>query len=213
LPSTQQGKQIQASLNYFGFDAGSADGQLSRKSKVAVSQCQAYFGYPVSGQLSPYGQDLLISSYQRAMVSGYLATQQAMAHPEGSRGILKIYLAEWRVPQPDFPQQPQPMTVPINRRWALVIGVDGYQIFENLQKAHSDAQAISRVLTGLGFEVRRLYDPGRRDINGAVSTMANQIDPGDEVLFYFAGHGVEVDGRNFLLLSEVPMINYGDKIF
>lgn len=341
LPSTQEGKQIQASLNYFGFDAGSVDGQLGRKTKVAVSQYQAYLGYPVSGQLSPYGQDLLISSYQRAMASGYLATQQTMAHPDGPRGLLKIYLAERRVPQPNFPQQnqpqqyaqppttmvntnpgayngqqqyaqpqtafanpnvnvygaqqqygqpvqqpfygavqpnmqtygaqqqyvpqgqiaqqpgqmqfvpqgqvvqqpgqvpfvpqgavvaalpdtgavvtqaavpqqPKPMAVPTNRRWALVIGVDGYQNLENLQKARNDAQSISSVLSGLGFEVRTLYDPGRRDINGAVSTMANQIDPGDEVLFYFAGHGVEVEGRNFLLPSDVPVINYGDESF
>ncbi|OUS36349.1 hypothetical protein A9Q94_09475 [Rhodobacterales bacterium 56_14_T64] len=320
LPSTQEGKQIQASLNYFGFDEGSVDGQLGRKSKVAVSQYQAYLGYPVSGQLSPYGQDLLISSYQHAMSSGYLATQQSMAHPGGPRGLLNIYLTERRVPQPNFPQQnqpqqysqqptmmvntnpgafngqqqngqpqaafanpnvnaygaqqqygqpvqqpsygavqpnvqaygaqqqyvpqgqvvqqavqmpfvpqgalvadlpdtgavvtqvavpqqPQPMAAPTNRRWALVIGADGYQSLENLIKARNDAQSISSVLSGQGFEVRTLYDPDRRDINGAVSTMANQIDPGDEVLFYFAGHGVEVEGRNFLLPSDVPVIN------
>jgi uncharacterized caspase-like protein len=105
------------------------------------------------------------------------------------------------------------MATPSNRRWALVVGVDGYQNLEDLKKARNDAQAVSQALTGLGFEVRTLYDPTRRDMNSAVSTMANQIDPGDEVLFYFAGHGVEVDGRNFLLPSDVPMINLGDESY
>ncbi|KAE9630147.1 caspase family protein [Parasedimentitalea maritima] len=367
LPSTQEGKEIQSSLNYFGFDAGSVDGQLGRKTKTAVSQYQAYLGYPVSGQLSPYGQELLISSYKRAVSSGYLASQQAMAHPDGPRGLLKIYLSERMVPQPNMPmqnqqqfnqpqtmmvntnpnpniygapqqygqsgqqptynagaqanvqtygaqgqyapqgqyvpqgqqatqgqyapqgqyagqgqytapqgqyapqvqqspqgqfvpqaqfaaqgqtapqgqvfqngqtqaaplgtvvaalpnageivtasvtpQQTQPAVVPQNKRWALVIGVDNYDNVTALQKARNDAQAISQTLVGLGFEVSTLYDAGRRDINGAVSTMANKIDPGDEVLFYFAGHGVEVEGRNFLLPSDVPVINLGDESF
>jgi len=312
LPSTQDGQEIQTSLNYFGFNVGRVDGQLGRKSKEAISQYQAYLGYPVSGQLSPYGQELLVSSYQRAVASGYMATQQAMSHPDGQRGLLKIYLAERRVQQPNFPQQqnqpqynqaatmmvngatdaygqqqygqagqqpvygaaiqpnvqtfgaqqqfapqqqqqfvpqqqfaaqpqqvqpqyaPQQQPVPqqfatqsgavtaqldaattvlqasaptqqtqslatlANRRWALVVGVDGYENLEDLKKARNDAQAVGQALTRLGFEVRTLYDPSRRDMNSAVSTMANQIDPGDEVLFYFAGHGVEVEGAKFL---------------
>ena len=330
LPSTQEGREIQSSLNYFGFNVGRVDGQLGRKSKEAISHYQAYLGYPVSGQLSPYGQELLVSSYQRALASGYMASQQAQTHPDGQRGLLKIYLAERRVPQPQYNQPPttmangnanaygvqqqyvqpqaafanqnvnvygaqqqygqagqqpsygtaiqpntqtygaqqqfapqqqqfapqqqqqqfapqqqapqqfasqggtataqpdaaaavtqvfasaqqtQPMATPSNRRWALVVGVDGYQNLEDLKIARNDAQAVSQALTGLGFEVRALYDPTRRDMNSAVSTMANQIDPGDEVLFYFAGHGVEVDGRNFLLPSDVPMINLGDESY
>jgi len=43
--------------------------------------------------------------------------------------------------------------------------------------------------------------------------MANQIKPRDEVLFYFAGHGGEVEGCHFLLPSDVPVINYGDESF
>jgi len=40
-----------------------------------------------------------------------------------------------------------------------------------------------------------------------------QIKPGDEVLFYFAGHEGEVEGCRFLLPSDVPVINYGDESF
>lgn len=46
LPSTQEGRNIQASLNYFGFNAGAVDGQLGRKTRNAVSQYQAYLAIP-----------------------------------------------------------------------------------------------------------------------------------------------------------------------
>ena len=123
IPSTQTGREIQASLNYFGFNAGRVDGQLGRRSREAVSQYQAYLGYPISGQLSPFEQNLLITSYTRAQAGGYAVTQQIAANPEGTRGLLKTYRAELAgqpaapgiapgattvvvAPQPAVPQQP-----------------------------------------------------------------------------------------------------------
>ncbi len=94
LPSTQEGKNIQASLNYFGFDAGTVDGQLGRKTKNAVSQYQTYLGYPVTGQLSEFEKNLLTSSYNRAQAGGYAVQQQVAANVDGTRGLLKTYRAE-----------------------------------------------------------------------------------------------------------------------
>ncbi|MBU0641813.1 MAG: peptidoglycan-binding protein [Alphaproteobacteria bacterium] len=94
LPSTQEGKEIQASLNYFGFNAGSVDGQLGKKTRDAVSAYQVYLGYPITGQLSPFEQELLISSYNRAQAGGYQTTQLVASNPEGTRGLLKMYRSE-----------------------------------------------------------------------------------------------------------------------
>ncbi|MEM6373391.1 MAG: peptidoglycan-binding domain-containing protein [Pseudomonadota bacterium] len=94
LPSTQEGREIQASLNYFGFNAGTVDGQLGQRSRNAISSYQAYLGYPVTGQLSPFEQNLLISSYNRAQAGGYAVTQQVATNPDGTRGLLKTYRAE-----------------------------------------------------------------------------------------------------------------------
>jgi peptidoglycan hydrolase-like protein with peptidoglycan-binding domain len=94
LPSTQEGKEIQASLNYFGFNAGTVDGQLGQKTRDAVSSYQAYLGYPVTGQLSPYEQELLISSYNRAQAGGAQTAQLVAANPDGTRGLLKQYRSE-----------------------------------------------------------------------------------------------------------------------
>ena len=94
LPSSQEGRNIQASLNYFGFNAGTVDGQLGRKTRDAVSQYQAYLGYPVTGQLSAFEQNLLTSSYNRAQAGGYAVQQQVAGTPDGTRGLLRVYRAE-----------------------------------------------------------------------------------------------------------------------
>ena len=94
IPSTQEGRQIQSSLNYFGFNAGRVDGQLGRQSRNAIASYQAYMGYPATGQLSAFEQDLLVTSYNRAQAGGYQTTQQVAASPDGTRGLLKTYRAE-----------------------------------------------------------------------------------------------------------------------
>ena len=94
IPATQTGREIQASLNYFGFNAGRVDGQLGRRSREAVSQYQAYLGYPITGQLTPFEQNLLITSYTRAQAGGHSVSQQIAANPDGTRGLLKTYRAE-----------------------------------------------------------------------------------------------------------------------
>ncbi len=94
VPSTVEGREIQTSLNYFGFGAGAVDGQLGSRSRAAISRYQAYMGYPATGQLTAFEQSLLVGAYNRTLAGGYAYTQQAATHPDGSRGLLKIYRAE-----------------------------------------------------------------------------------------------------------------------
>lgn len=113
LPSTQEGRNIQSALNYFGFNAGGVDGQLGRQSRAAISSYQAYLGYPATGQLTPFEQNLLITSHNRAQAGGY-ATQQLIATtPEGTRGLLKRYRTEMAGGTPAVPAPPQ-TTVVVN---------------------------------------------------------------------------------------------------
>ena len=94
IPSTSEGRQIQSSLNYFGFNAGGVDGQLGRQSRAAISRYQAYMGYPATGALTPLEQEILLTSYQRAQIGSYTVTQQMATHPDGARGLLKNYRTE-----------------------------------------------------------------------------------------------------------------------
>lgn len=103
LPSTSEGREIQTSLNYFGFPAGSVDGQLGSRSRQAISMYQAYLGFPTTGQLTPLEQSVLVTSYNRAQLGGYATTQQISTHPDGVRGLLKLQLAELTGVNPNSP--------------------------------------------------------------------------------------------------------------
>ncbi len=86
-----ENRQVQTSLNYFGFPAGTADGVLGRRSRAAISQYQAHLGYPVTGYLTEYEKSFLLSSHNRALAGGYVTTQQIAANPMGPRGLLLTY--------------------------------------------------------------------------------------------------------------------------
>ncbi|ARE39287.1 Putative peptidoglycan-binding domain-containing protein [Rhodovulum sp. P5] len=86
-----QNRETQTSLNYFGFPAGTVDGVMGQRSRNAISQYQAFMGYPVTGRLSPYERDFLVSSYHRAVAGGAASAQMAAASGYGMRGLLKTY--------------------------------------------------------------------------------------------------------------------------
>lgn len=98
-------------------------------------------------------------------------------------------------------------------RRALVIGNDSYESLPALMKARNDAVAVADSLTSIGFDVTALTDADRRTMSRGVSDLASGIQPGDEVVFYFAGHGVEVQGRNYLLPADAPAVRPGDEAF
>lgn len=97
------------------------------------------------------------------------------------------------------------------RRIALVIGNDAYEDIVKLEKAVNDAEAISKRLTQIGFEVVTAKDIGRRAMSRAVREFEKKIQPGDLALFYYAGHGFSVSGRDYLLPVDIPQAGPGDE--
>ncbi|MEO0401983.1 MAG: peptidoglycan-binding domain-containing protein, partial [Pseudomonadota bacterium] len=94
IPATQEGRQIQSALNYFGFNAGTVDGQVGRTTRAAIGGYQTYLGYPSTGSLNTFEQELLVSSYNRALAGGDQTFAQIAAQPDGTRGLLKLYRSE-----------------------------------------------------------------------------------------------------------------------
>jgi len=87
---------------------------------------------------------------------------------------------------------------PQGRRVALVIGNDAYTDAP-LKNAKNDAAAMAAALEELGFTVTRVTD-ARRDVFGArLATFSESIRTDDLAFFFFAGHGVQVEGENYLL--------------
>ncbi|WP_212524413.1 peptidoglycan-binding domain-containing protein [Actibacterium sp. MT2.3-13A] len=107
-----ENSEIQTSLNYFGFPAGVADGVLGRNSRNAISQYQAFMGYPATGQLTQYERDFLVGSYHRAIAGGAATTQMIAANPMGPRGLLKTYQQEAAGMTPTTPVVTQPQAAP-----------------------------------------------------------------------------------------------------
>jgi hypothetical protein len=98
-------------------------------------------------------------------------------------------------------------------RKALVVGIDAYQNVPPLERAVNDARSVAAALTRIGFFVTVQENTDRRALLGAVNSFAATLVEGDETVIFFAGHGVAMGGRNFLLAADVPALQQGDETF
>ncbi|MEL7261966.1 MAG: peptidoglycan-binding domain-containing protein, partial [Pseudomonadota bacterium] len=94
IPATEAGREIQSSLNYFGFDAGTIDGRVGPATRRAISDYQRYMGYDETGTLTTFQKHLLTTSYLRAEAGGTRTLQDIAGLPDGTRGLLKLYREE-----------------------------------------------------------------------------------------------------------------------
>lgn len=84
-------------------------------------------------------------------------------------------------------------------RLALVIGNSGYAT-NALLNPRNDAELMTRTLKLVGFEVVRLIDADQAAMKRAILDFGRRLRASDAVgLFYFAGHGVQVGGENYLI--------------
>jgi uncharacterized caspase-like protein/formylglycine-generating enzyme required for sulfatase activity len=88
------------------------------------------------------------------------------------------------------------------KRIALVIGNSSYQYTDNLPlliNPKHDAEDIAKALRGFGFDVIEKTDLSLEGMSDAVTEFSRKIGNSDAALFYFAGHGLQVKGQNYLL--------------
>jgi uncharacterized caspase-like protein len=92
------------------------------------------------------------------------------------------------------------------RRVALVVGNSNYEaIGISLPNPRNDAQDISAVLTNLGFEVVTTIDATKRDMDFALQRFARLATDADSALFFYAGHAMQFQGRNFLMPTDAEL--------
>ena len=89
------------------------------------------------------------------------------------------------------------------RRLALVIGNNRYRNVPALANAVDDATSIANSLRTVGYQVTLRTDITQKDMQAALRTFSGQLQGGDEVLFYFAGHGVQLGAANYLLPVDI----------
>jgi uncharacterized caspase-like protein len=98
------------------------------------------------------------------------------------------------------------------QRVALVIGNSAYPN-NPLANPANDARLMSVALRGRGFAVIERLDVGRRDMARAVKDFGDRLKAGggDAVgLFYYAGHGVQVNNQNYLIPIDAEINDEGD---
>src|SRR4051794_12034465 len=99
------------------------------------------------------------------------------------------------------------------RRAAFVAGIDSYPNLPRdmqLQSAVKDAETVAETLRALGFEVTRATrDVPLREFLASFGAFTRAIEPGDRVLFYFAGHGIALDNTDYLIPADIPALSAG----
>lgn len=85
------------------------------------------------------------------------------------------------------------------KRVALVIGNSAYKEGGALKNPVNDARAMAGALKQLGFHVIARENATKQQMERAVGEFGDQLNVGSVALFYFAGHGMQVNGRNFLV--------------
>jgi formylglycine-generating enzyme required for sulfatase activity len=101
------------------------------------------------------------------------------------------------------------------KRVAFVVGINSYDNLkpdQQLNKAVNDAQAIGTTLKDVGFQVIAAENTTRTAFLRTWQRFLNSVEPGDVATVFFAGHGIEVGGVNYILTSDVPKAEDGEEV-
>lgn len=99
------------------------------------------------------------------------------------------------------------------RRVALVIGNAAYKHAPALANPANDAKAVTAALERLGFEVVSGFDLGNSDLRKTVRSFADKLSGADVALFFYAGHGLQVSGENYLIPVDAAIQTEADLDF
>lgn len=91
-------------------------------------------------------------------------------------------------------------------RVALVVGQSAYRAVPALPNAENDARKMTELLGNAGFEVTAAPDLSQNDMRQAISAFAAKVaasGPETVALVFYAGHGLQIDGENYLVPVDV----------
>lgn len=96
-----------------------------------------------------------------------------------------------------------------NRRIALVIGIGAYTA-SPLKNPPNDATDMAAALSELGFTVEHGVNLTQRQMKAMIREFGQKLKGGGQGLFYFAGHGVQLKGRNYLIPVDAEITSEAD---
>ena len=98
----------------------------------------------------------------------------------------------------------------LEKRVALVIGNSAYQNTPPLANPKNDANEMGKVLKRVGFDVDVVVDATKPQMDQALRRFGNKLDGSSAAVFYYAGHGIQVDGVNYILPIDAALKNERD---
>ncbi|MCW5747661.1 MAG: caspase family protein [Alphaproteobacteria bacterium] len=99
------------------------------------------------------------------------------------------------------------------RRVALVVGNGAYTHAAALANPANDARAVAAALERLGFEVVSGYDLNNADLRKTVRAFADKLVGAEVAMFFYAGHGLQVGGDNYLIPVDAAIRSEADLDF
>lgn len=144
------------------------------------------------------------SNYSRAIskhsLDNYKA--QALAPPSvSSTPVQQFYMPIETKNLPSISNQ---------KRIALVIGNSDYTNAGRLANPINDARKIAETLTSLGFKVLKHEDLDRSDMKKAIDDFGSMLNQYDVSLVFYAGHGIQVNGNNYLIPVDAKISSKKD---
>ena len=156
--------------------------------KVIGRNC--HFGYG--------GQEIINANYEVL----YQTTTQASAPPAAAPASPPAVAA--------LPAPPVAGASAFARKVALVIGNGDYRVAGRLTNPTNDAGDMAAALRRLGFDVVEGRNLDRRAMDDAIREFGRKLERADLALFFYAGHGLQVNGKNYLVPIDAKLERAGD---
>jgi hypothetical protein len=112
-----------------------------------------------------------------------------------------------------LPPSQKLLAVASQKRVALVIGNSRYLPGMELVNPRNDAEDMSKVLGELGFDVIKVLDADKKQIDIALNKFQSKLAQGSVGIFYYAGHGLQVDGENYLVPTDAKLLTEKDVVY
>jgi TPR repeat protein len=213
LAADQGNASARVNLGYF-YEKGRADlaqddREAARLYKLAADQGSAA-GQNYLGVLYRDGRGGLTKDEREAARLLKLAADQGNANARTALNQITQQTSQEVTAAPNAPAKQEavePGSAPAanlpavpERRVALVIGNSAYQTVGGLPNTTNDARAIAEVLKADGFtSVRIILDMNRASMIASLNDFQREADTSDWAVVYYAGHGMEVSGANYLV--------------